>query len=155
MPTKKKTGDPVDDLLSTSRRVLENMPSDGRERIPYTVARAFVARGWGAHLGKGPTGKGTGVPMSLFQLNEQGLNAARTARQRSRSQLDDITYSAVHEATSSEITALLEVQPLSELIASAEALISRVESSGLSAAGARGYRDALAEYQASLETVPA
>lgn len=143
----KKTGDPIADLPQISRRVLESAPPDGRYQIPYTVARLFFNRGWGDHLGKNTSRTGSGIPTSLFQLNQEGLNAADAARSLSRTALDQVTYSAVHEATISEISSLLEDSSLDALIRSAEDLIVRVELAGLSTAGARGYLAALMEYR--------
>lgn len=154
MPTRKKTGDPVDDLPAASRKTLESAPPDGRWRIPYTVARLFVARGWGEHLGKSGSTKGA-MPTSLFQLNAQGLEAVETARGRSREGLDRITYAAVHEATTSEISGLLEDYSLEQLIRSAEQLVERVQTAGNSAAGARGYLDALTAYRDKQASVTA
>lgn len=151
----KKTTDPVDSLLPTSRKALEAAPPDGRYVIPYPVGHAFFIRGWGSHLGKCTTDKSTSMPMSLFQLNEEGLKAARSARNRSRSELHRITYEAVHEATLSEVGALLEDFSLDGLIRDAEATITRVEEAGYSTAGACGYRDALIEYRDQQTTVTA
>lgn len=142
----KKTGDPVDDLPATSRKVLERAPASGRYEVPYTVGRVFAQRGWGDHLGKNSNYSGRAIPTSLFQLNATGLEAAETARQRSRAELDRTTYAAVHEVTLSEMCLLLEDFSLDELIRNAEATIAAVEAAGLSSAGARGYRDALVEY---------
>lgn len=147
MATRKKTDDPVDSLRPTSRRVLERAPADGRYEIPYTVGRVFFLRGWGAHLGKNYTSAGKGIPTSLFQLNEAGLQAAETARQRSRAELDQTVYAAVHEATMEGMSALLEDYSLDGLIRSAEDTLSRVDQAGASPAGARGYLDALVQYR--------
>lgn len=146
MATRKKTGDLVNDLPPASRKTLESAPANGRWRIPYTVARLFVKNNWGEHLGKSGSSKGA-MPTSLFQLNAQGLEAAEAARRRSREGLDSITYAAVHEATTSEISGLLEDYSLEQLIRSAEELVERVQASGNSTAGARGYLDALTAYR--------
>jgi hypothetical protein len=146
MPAK-KTGDPIDSLPTISRRVLERAPSGGRYEVPYTVGRVFFFRGWGDSLGKNSTRTGRAMPTALFQLNAQGLEAARTARQRSRAELDLMTYRAVHESTLSELGRLLEDSSLDALIRQAEALIVRVEAAGNSTAGACAYRDALVEYR--------
>lgn len=150
----KKTGDPVDDLPPVSRRVLESAPADGTWRIPYTVARLFVQNNWGEHLGKSGSSKGA-MPTSLFRLNARGLEAAQTARRRAREGLDSITYAAVHEATTSEISGLLEDYSLDQLIRSAEDLVKRARESGNSTAGARGYLDALEAYRDQQASVTA
>lgn len=155
MATLKKTDDPVDSLRPTSRRVLERAPADGRYEIPYTVGRVFFLRGWGAHLGKNYTSAGKGIPTSLFQLNEAGLQAAETARQRSRNELDKTIYAAVREATVEGIGMLLEDYSLDSLIRDAEDTVARVERSGTSSAGARGYLDALVRYRDEQEQATA
>jgi len=152
MTPKKKTGDPVTDLPATSRKVLEKAPPSGRFYVPYTVGRRFALNGWGEHQGKS---SGGGIPLSLFQLNEKGLEAAGIARQRTRDAVDAVTYAAVHESTTAGMDALLEAAPLDELIGNAEALIERAQASGQSAAGARGYLDALVKYRDEQASVTA
>lgn len=171
MVTKKKGQDVIDSLPRITRKHLEAAPDHGRYLVPYTVGRVFVARGWGDHLGKStmqpglimPANEiaprrvrsGPGVPTSLVQLNADGLAAARTARQRSRAALDGIAYAAVHETTTSEIPAMLEDYSLDSLIRSAQETLTRVEAAELPTGGARGYLDALIEYQKAQEDVPA
>jgi len=153
--TRKQGLDPVDALPPTSRKVLESAPADGRYLVPYTVGRLFFSRGWGDHLGKGSSRTGSGVPTSLFQLNEEGLKAVQLARQRSRVAIEEMTYQAVHEATLDGISELLEDYSLDALIRDAEDLIGRVERHGESTAGARGYRDALVEHRDAQASVSA
>lgn len=143
----KKSADPVDSLPTTSRRILERAPSSGRYEVPYTVGRVFFLRGWGDHLGKSQENCGRAMPTTIFQLNTEGLAAAETARKRSRTELDALTYQAVHDSAQSELGRLLEDSSLDVLIREAEALIERVQRAGNSTAGARGYRDALVEYR--------
>lgn len=147
MVTRRKIDDPVDSLPTTSRRVLERAPESGRYEIPYTVGRVFFMRGWGAHLGKNHTSAGRGIPTSVFQLNQAGLEAAETARQRSRAELDRTIYAAVYEATMEGISMLLEDYSLDGLIRDAKDTVGRVERAGTSSAGARGYLDALTQYR--------
>lgn len=147
MSTKKRGGDSIDSLPLTSRRILEKAPHSGRYEVPYTVGRVFFLRGWGDHLGKNNSFTGSAMPTSLFQLNADGLQAAETARTRSRAELDRITYAAVYESTTSEISALLEDTSLDQLIRAAKELVERVAAAGNSTAGARGYLDALTEYR--------
>jgi len=154
MATKKKTGDPIDDLPPISRKALESAPHDGRYLISYTVGRVFTQRGWGDHLGKNNS-RTSGMPTSLFQLNEAGLQAARVARQRSRSPIGQITYDAVYEATNTGISQLLEDYSLQQLIRCATDLIERIDRAGGSSAGARGYLDALVDYQGKHEQATA
>lgn len=149
-----KTGDPVDDLPSISRRVLEGAPTGGKWIIPYTVARVFAARGWGDHLGKSNSRSGGGMPTSLFQLNEQGLQAADIARGRTRDRVDRVTHAAVYDSTMGLIEAILEDTSLDQLIRDAETLIARVEGSGNSTAGARGYLAALVDYRDQQDARP-
>lgn len=171
MVTKKKGQDVIDSLPRITRKHLEAAPDDGRYLVPYTVGRVFSARGWGDHLGKStmqpgvlvPAGEiaprrvrsGPGIPTSLFQLNAAGLEAARTARQRSRAALDGIAYAAVHETTTSEIPAMLEDYSLDSLIRSAEETLARVEAAELPTGGARGYLDALVEYRKAQDRITA
>lgn len=143
----KKTGDPIDDLPKISRKILQEAPYDGRYRVPYTVARLFVERGWGEHLGKSAPGRAGGMPSSYFQLNAAGLEAAKTARRRSQTGTDRLVYEAAYEVTEAEIPALLEDYRLEELIESAESLLSRVSAASQSTAGARGYLEALIDYR--------
>jgi hypothetical protein len=153
--TPKQGLDPVDALPPTSRKVLESAPDHGRYLVPYTVGRLFFKRGWGDHLGKSSSRTGSGVPTSLFQLNEEGLKAVQLARQRSRAAVEDVTYSAVHEATTGVIGDLLEDYSVDFLIREAEALIVRIQEAGQSDAGARGYRDALVEHRDAQASVSA
>lgn len=155
MPAKSKDPDPINSLPPISRRTLERAPDTGRYEIPYTVGTVFFSRGWGAHLGRNNTHSGRAMPTTIFQLNLLGLAAAETARQRSRTELDAVTYRAVHESVSGEIGTLLEDYSLDALIRQAEALIGKVQAAGNSPAGARGYRDALVEYRDAQESVSA
>lgn len=155
MPPKKSTGDHVAELPTTSRKVLEKAPMDGRYVVPYTVGRVFVRNGWGSHLGKSGKYTSRSVPTSLFQLNEEGLKAAAVARQRARSELDDEIYAAVYEATTAGLAELLEDFSIDQLIREAEALVERVDASGHSAAGARGYLAALLAHRDQKASVPA
>lgn len=152
--TAKKNQDPIDALPPISRKVLENAPPNGRYQVPYTVGRLFVSRGWGDHLGKNNMGigrLGRGMPQSQFQLNTAGLNAADTARKRSWSDIDRLTYEAVHTSTLEGMSALLEDHSLDELIRRAEGLVNEILASvqlgHRSTAGARGYLDALVQYR--------
>lgn len=126
-------------ISTGTRRALIGAPETGILTVEYSVGLAIKRRGWADEI-RDRSNDEARFPKMTMRLNEAGRLEARRLREQA-------VYEASFKQTTDDLDELLQGggDPFA-LATAAVALVERLEQSGMSSAGPRGYRDALQAY---------